>query len=165
VGAWKLEKGALIGSPSEPQGRAILQTSITLPDEYDLTLVLERTEGLNNFWLGLVGGGKSFMLHFDAYGGTVSGPQPLDGKDVKANGVGVKERLLTNGKPRTVVVLVRKNSLTVQADGKEFLAWKTDWSRVTPEPEVRPKDPKALWMGVSGTTYKVHRMTLSFPKN
>jgi hypothetical protein len=165
-GQWKIEKGALAGSPGADGGRAMLQTEEVLPEEYDIALQLERAEGANNFWLGLIGPGeKSFVLQLDAYGATVSGPQVVDGQDLKTSSVATKEKLLTNGKARSIVVMVRKAALIVQADGKDFLTWRADWSRVTPHPELEPRDRRSLWMGLSASSYRIYRLTVTTTKN
>lgn len=156
-GIFKLERGVLSVEGTGNPPRALLETEFVLPDEYDVTVVLERTgAALSNFNLGLVGGGRPFILFLDAYGGNLSGPFVVD--DPKNGGVGTKERLLETGKPRTVTVKVRKNALIIQADDKDFFTWKADWSRVAFF-DPQPKNPKVLCLGLSSTTYRVHRLT------
>ena len=159
-GVWKLERGVLFGEGTGDPPRALLQTEIVLPEEYDVTVVLERSGPISNFNLSLVGGGRPFTLFFDAFGGTLTGPCFVDVADPRSGGAVTRDRLLENGKPKSVLVKVRKNSLTIQADGKDFFTWKADWSRVGVF-DPQPRDPKVLGVGLSSTTYKVHRLILS----
>jgi hypothetical protein len=162
-GTWTLERGVLLAEGTGYPPRALLQTDLILPDEYDITVVLERTgTAVNNFNLGLVGGGRPFTLMFDAFGGTLTGPFVAD--DPRNGGVGTKEKLFENGKPKMVTVKVRKNTLTIQADEKDFFIWKADWSRVGVF-DPQPKNPKVLCVGLSSATYKVHRLTLLPARN
>ncbi len=162
-GSWKYVGGALVGSCSgDLHGK--LQTSVVPPEEYDVTVVVERKEGADDFLIGLMGGGNRFTLHFDCMRKNWSGIVMVDGQNPDASGVGVQEKFFKNGAPRTITVMVRKDALLVRADGKDFFGWKADWSRISPDFRLAIPNKGALFIGVYDSTFHVTKFTLTVPR-
>jgi hypothetical protein len=163
AGNWKFVGGALVGVTEGAHAR--LQINYTPPEEYDLTVVAERRDGSEDLEIGLIGGGRQFVVAFDVAKSTWSGPAWIDGKTVNENGIGVQGKFFDQKKPRTIVCMVRKDSLTIRADGKDFITWKADWSRVSIRPEVSVPSKSALSLIICTTsTYAISKMVLTPPK-
>jgi len=160
-GSWKMTGGSLVGTADSAHAK--LQLNYVPPDEYDLTVVAERRDGAEDLEFGLVGGGKQFVVAFDVANSTWSGPAWIDGKTVHENGVGLKGKFFDQKKPRTIVCMVRKDSLTIRADGKDFITWKADWGRVSLQsPAVAVPKKDCLWLVVCNpTTYAISRITVT----
>lgn len=167
TGNWKLTPQGLraeLGDGVEWLGR--LAIPVTPPEEYDLTAVVTRTEGVQDFAIGLVGGGKQFSIQFDGWFGVRSGLMGIDGKDADANGTGIPGKFFVNGKAKTMVFMVRKEGVIVVADGKDFIVWKADWDRIALSPQMAIPSKKHLILGVGkGAVLQITRLTLTSPKS
>lgn len=165
-GTWKLTSGSLIGDgTSLGGGRSHLETSYIPPAEYDLTAVVERIAGDAPFTFGLVNpDGKHFVYELSLNGW--NGPF-LSGGNLETNGFSVKEDLFPKNKvKRTFQIMVRKFGFAVRVDGKEYVAWKEDWSKVwTPSEEHLATKKNVLYFLVKCTSsYKIHSAVVTFPK-
>jgi uncharacterized protein YaiE (UPF0345 family) len=100
-----------------------------IPEEYDLTVVIERKDTTNGIFFGLIGGGHQFLVGFDysklSMSGIISGME----NGVK-EGRTIPGRFFVAKGPRTLKFMVRKEALVVQVDGKDFISWKADWTKV-----------------------------------
>jgi hypothetical protein len=163
AGNWRRAGVTLLGTGSGPH--AICMLNYTPPEGYDLTLVIERKEGVDDFFVGLIGGGNQVAFCLDAYKSTASGPANVDGKAFNENGLGVKGKVFENGKPRTVTFLVRKESLIVQVDGREFFNWKAEWKRVSVHPNLAVPKKDTLFIGTYESTWAVSKIALTPAKN
>jgi len=156
-GDWKLEKDALIMPAGTPT--AWLQIPYTPPDEYDLRIVAARKSGTTDLFIGLVGGGKNMLLHIDGNGGTVGGIETIDGKRWDDNETTFRnQKQFGDNKPHTVMISVRKNSLTMSVDGKSLINWKADYSKLSGETNI--PNPKALFVGNWESSYEVTQIQL-----
>lgn len=134
-----------------------------VPEEYDLTVTLERREGTDDIAVGLIGGGRQFGFILDG-GQTWTGIHRLDGQKVNATGQGIQGKFFENGKPRTILFLVRKEAFVVRVDGKDFYTWKAEWPKVSlDQGHVVPRKD-VLFLSVYRSTYVISRAVLSFPK-
>jgi hypothetical protein len=144
-GEWTLENGAL-ASPSLPWAR--VQIPYAPPEEYEISLTIERKQGDNALGIGLVRG-TTFAMLIDAYpgGGGKSGLDTLDTMTLDKNPLSVSGLFLKNNVPITVVVSVRKSGVTASVDSKVIFNWQGDYKRLTPSPVFKPRDPKMLVVG------------------
>jgi hypothetical protein len=166
VGTWKKAAGVLQGDGLQLKERdSVLPVKYTPPaDEYDVSLVVERKAGLQNLSLGLIGGGHQFVFSFDSFSSTSSGVNCVDGKSHPENGVGVKGPAFITGVPRTVLLMIRKEALIVQVDGKDFFTWKADWNKVSVPPSLAVAEKNILFLGCYDASWLIRKMTLSAPK-
>jgi hypothetical protein len=156
-GAWGLD-GARILSPAAPASSR-LQFPFEPPDEYDLSLRIERVAGSGALSIGLLSQGRPFQLVLDAEKG--SGLQLVDGKRADANETAVKDRLLTNHRPVTVACSVRSSGVTIAVDGRRVIAWTGEATRLSLPPEARAGYPRALWLATGqNTRCRLHQAVL-----
>jgi hypothetical protein len=162
---WKAAGGTLQGTTNGPPAK--LQTNVTPPEEYDLTLVVEQKDGPGgSFLMGLIGGGKQFLF---GLGDLFSGIDQLNGQSPNDSGSGIPGKFFTKGQARTVTFMVRKEVLIVMVDGKDYHAWKADWSKVSVKPFNAVASQNTLFMLVSRydvvqLSYKISKMVLTAPK-
>lgn len=160
-GVWSFENGVLVSGIGEWDR---CQLPYTPPDEYDLTVVVERREGGDALGFGLGQGRNVFGLWVDGFPakGFLTGLDRLDGMLLENSPAAVKGRFLTNGKPSTIVAAVRKSGVSVTIDGKSVLAWQGSPHRLTQSPVWQPRDPKApLLVGSFGTRYSFSKILLT----
>jgi hypothetical protein len=164
-GTWKMTAKGLVMSNGE--GHARLPVSYSPPEEYDLSITVERQTGDVDFLLGLVGGGKQFALKFDSSHGQASGLDKINGGGPETNtipGTTVLGRFFEIKKPRTLTIMVRKEAFFMQENGKDLLAWKADWNTISLNPGFQVQEKNVLFLGVWGSTFQVSKMTLTAPK-
>jgi hypothetical protein len=166
-GDWKLSGGVLTGTAPTALINSRINLGIKPPEEYDLSFTLERTTGNDGFYIGLLGGGRSFIFQIDALNSNWTGPYLVDGKkDPATSGVGVSGTVLKNGVPRLITVMVRREALIVQVDRKDHFAWKAEWSRLSMDDHTGVTEQGTLFVGMrSGSTYQIRAMTMTTPKN
>lgn len=104
--------GQVLTVASEVDVPTILKVPYKLPDEYDLTIVVDRKSEIGNFYIGLTSGGRQFMVEFDSDRGSYS---------QFCGGPGRRGLALEKGKPHVILVQVRKETVVVTLDKKEFL--------------------------------------------
>lgn len=159
-GEWKLEGGALLCVRKLPWAR--LQIPYIPPDEYDLTLVAERQEGLEAINIGLARGATLFHVVLDgfAFKGLQSGLSTVDGKWADANETTVKGQLFTNGTPSTVVCSVRKEGVKVTVDGRKVIDWTGEYKRLGNIKPLEMPEPRALYIHSYQCVYRFSRYEL-----
>lgn len=140
-----------------------IQIQHKISEEYDFTIVAERQVGISDFYIGLVGGGNPFMLHFDAEKMSSSGM--VGGAGMKANG---NTALFPERKPVTVLCQVRKTGVKVSVDGKEFLSWTGAWgstavpsSHALPDGKAYPFFGSQKIFGTPTNTWVVHKVVIT----
>src|SRR5204863_1835846 len=109
---------------------------------------------------GLVGGGKPFLVRFDAEFGIKTG---IPGWKMTDTG----GQLLKKDVPVTISCFVRKDSLIVMLDKKEVINWKGDnWDFKLPDVYALPENKVFLFIGaqkIVGTTanlWSISKMSL-----
>jgi hypothetical protein len=170
TGAWKKAGSAITGTCKETFGMAErggwarVETSYIPPEEYDITVVLERVDGEDGFVITLVGLGKHQVnFAFDFHGW--SGPWTIDGKNPEGGGLGVKERPFQKpGVKKTAVFMVRQFGFAVKLDGQDFFAWRGDWSRVGINDLWKSGKTNAIVLSSGISVWKVHSAVVTFPK-
>jgi hypothetical protein len=130
-------------------------------EEYNLTLVIERTDGEDNIGVTFpVPGGRQCQFYFDVDKGKYSAiltPGGLEGH-LKASPP-VQGKQFTMKKPRMVVFMIRKAGLVVQLDGKDVSTVRVDWSKISPLSGPQAKDAFAVSALTSGI--RVSKMSLT----
>lgn len=166
-GEWRSGGGALTGTAPTAMVASRVSLGVKPPEEYDISFTLERTNGKEGFYIGLVGGGREFVFYIDAFGSQWSGPVTVDGlADQTKNGVGIAGTVLKKGTARLVTIMVRRDALIVQLDKKDFCTWKAQWNRLSMPPHTGVVEQNVLFVGMSsGSTYQIRNMTMTAPKN
>ena len=165
-GTWKLSPQGLVFSNGESHAR--LPIKVTPPEEYDLTMVIERKAGDVDLLVGLVGGGRQFVLKFDAAHSQRSGIDGIDGTGAGKNtieGATLLGKFFDLQKTRTLTFMVRKEAFFLQEAGKDLLSWKADWTRIKMDPTHQVQEKNVLFLGVWGSTFQISKLTLSAPKD
>lgn len=161
-GSWKFV-GAILTGAAGPEGAARLQISCKpSSEEYNLTLVIERADGDDNVGIGfLTPGGGSAMLHLDVDRGAYSGILAPEGASGHKKVCSAPGKQLNVGKPRTVVLMVRKASLVVQVDGKDLLTSRIDWTKVSILPQCAASAADSFVLFALKSGVRVSKMTVS----
>jgi len=159
-GEWTLEGQAVVCAP----GPALrLQIPYVPPDEYDLTVVVDRREGGDAVSVGLARGNAQFLLYVDAHPvlGYKSGLELLDGKLVSDNPASHSGALLANGKPSMIQIAVRKAGVNVTVDGKVIVSFQGNYGRLTNGAGWKVPNPKALFIGGWGSRIHFTKIVLT----
>lgn len=129
-GHWSVVTGVLHSDGGEISH---IKIPYELPEEYSLAVVATRKSRLEydrgTFGLGLVGNGQQFLVQFDIFNDTTR----LPGSNVMHRGVVFKQ-----GKPRTIVCTCRRDTLTVEVDGKKIIEWQGDYASLSAEGSRTP---------------------------
>jgi hypothetical protein len=167
TGDWKKAAGALNGVPVGGAIAKLQFAGIVLPDEYDITLVTERKTGANQLTISLFSPlGKRFNLNMDTLSSQWTGIYLAGGKQTEEK-ASIPGKFFETGKTRTLQIMVRKDAFVLQSDGKDYIVWKGDWSRVVaPDPnQWGVPNEKAMYLAVlPGATYSITRLTVTLPK-
>lgn len=129
-------------------------------EEYDLSLLIERKDGVGDFFVGLVQGGVQYLLFLDWDHGIHTG---LFGSKMTNTGTSILKR----DKSVPVEIFVRKDSIIAKVDGKETVNWKGEWSELRmPDDHVLPEGKIGLFLGSQKipltvpNLWKVHKIEL-----
>lgn len=136
AGVWKFQSdGSLVLSAPTAVDNGCVQIRFAPPsEEYNLCLVIERTEGDDNIGITFPApGGRQCQFYFDVDKGKYSSVLTPGGPEghLKAS-TPVSGRQFVAKKSRTVVFMVRKGGLVVQIDGRDLTTFRTDWSKIAP---------------------------------
>jgi len=138
-----------------------LEVPVKLGDEYDFVAVVERKDGVGDFYIGLVGDGRPFLVRFDSDSGIHTG---IHGAKIVDTG----KQILPKDKPTTIECFVRRESVIIKIDGKELVNWRADWSQVQiPESHSLPdgKNPPLIGSqkipGTFPNLWKVHKLSVT----
>jgi hypothetical protein len=158
--AWKVAGKSLVASATWP-ARAVVMFDYELPDEYDLTLTVERVDkGSKDFAVGISTPMGQCSYHFDAWDGTASCLALLSGQE----GEHVNATVFKAGKPRLVKLQVRKGALSVLLDGKEFWKGRVDWTTATPHQAVKVREKGKPFLVAAGGDWRVASFSVTFVK-
>jgi hypothetical protein len=163
-GEWSVSGAGLAGTSAQ-SGHVKCQVDYPLPEEYDLAMTVERKDGKDDIFVGLVGGGRQFTVSFDSWGADWAGLALIDGNGPNASGLGIQQKVFSPGKERQLKFMVRKEGIVVQVDGKDFMAWKADWSKISVHPSLAVPKKNVVFVGIAGGGgLKIKAMTVSSPK-
>jgi hypothetical protein len=147
-------------SPPLPWSR--VQIPYGPPEEYDLAMSVRRIQGLDSLNIGLVSGGRQFMVILDGESGSAAW---IDRIDPGAPGSGSSRYphkiFLEKDTPVSIDVRVRKAGLTVTANGLKILDWQGTSASLSLFPNWKVPDSRALFLGSFETSYRIERLTLS----
>lgn len=162
TGIWKMAGGRLSGQGAV-NAIAKFQVGVPLPEEYDLELQVVRKDGNDELAVGLVGGGRQFMIQFDAMSSTVSGPISSDGVGASTNGMGVPGKFFVNGQPKSITIMVRKDALVVRTE-KDFIAIRADWAKLGIHPAYGVLRKDAAFIALGTSAFQIMRFSVMSPK-
>jgi hypothetical protein len=163
TGTWKFGPGGVLVGATGGEATARLQIrSVPASEEYNLTVVLERTDGDDNVGIAFpTPGGGSAMWHFDIDRGAYQGLLVPEGADGHKKLASVQGKQFAVGKPKTVVFMVRKSALVVQIDGKDVSTYRADWSKISPLPQCLPKQRGAFAIYALKSGVRISRATIT----
>jgi serine/threonine-protein kinase len=160
-GRWSFQ-GQILLSPREKN--SVLQIPYAPPEEYDLEVVAARQEGADMLGVGLVAGGRQFLLHLDGWplsvGGPFSGIDALDHKRALANETTYHGRLLVMGKPTRIICAVRRKGITASCDGRVIVRWEGDFKRLSLSPQFTTRDRDRLFLTDEESVFRITRIAL-----
>jgi hypothetical protein len=158
--SWKLAGRTLLGSATWP-ARQVVTFDVDVPEEYDLSATVERADsGNKDFAVGIVAGGAQCAFHFDSWDASASSLALVGGAESEKAPGGV----FRQGKPRLVKLMVRRDGLVVQVDGKDFWKGRIDWHQATTHPSVVVREKSRLFLVAAGGSWKVSSLTLTSAK-
>ena len=141
-GDWSLDGGVLQSGPGQ---HVRLQLPVLAPEEYDLKVVLTRTEGNDGMAFGLTQGPAQWTVFVDKFPqeGSQSGLEMVDNGMLTL----VRGNQVSNNQPITFEFKVRRGGFSVLKDGKAFLQWQGNSSRLTNFARWVVKNPRTLFLG------------------
>ena len=155
AGTWKAD-GRALTSDAGPCSRVMLPYEV--PDEYDYRVDLSRVSGSGSIALILTKGGREFVLE-TAWPAGQTGFAYVDGLHIDTNPTGTKVPF-SNGRRYCYVVQVRNTGLRLLVDGRQFIAWKTDYKNVTPHTGWALPNKQCLGFGSYGCPTTFHAAEL-----
>lgn len=158
VGEWQFELDSLVSPQND---YALLLIPHQPPEEYELKAVVSRASGDSLLALGLVAAGSQFVVALDAYGGTISGIDRVDGADVRQNETTRQQSLFTNDLPQTIICTVRKNNLVVTCNDETVLAYQGDFGRLSVGPQWQIREKSALFLGTWRSSFRIRELKLT----
>lgn len=156
AGEWRMEDGGLI-TPAEAQAR--LRIDYDLPKSYDVSLVAERLEGKGTLGLGLALDGAQVLAAVDAFDGTITGLDKIDGKSCNENETTHRGGVLKDGAPNTLDCHVRPGHVQVIINGEKLIDWRGDSRKLSNSFPI--PDPPALFLAMWGARYRITKLELS----
>jgi hypothetical protein len=153
-GGWTLENGALL---SQSKGRIRLALPYTLPDEYDLKVVLTRVDGGNNLCINLTHVGKPLTFHLAAWGNKVAGWEMLDNKRINEISTTLhRNNILENNRRYTLILQMRKERWAAYLDGQVLVKRNRDVNRAISQfKDLMFPNPKLLGFLTNGSAYRL----------
>jgi hypothetical protein len=158
-GHWSKAGGGIVNQ-AESKVRAYLQLPYTPPDEYELEMVVERTTGNNDLMIGTMLAGRRFVIVLDGWASTTTGISFIDGKGASDNETTTHGKLLSNGKPATVVVRVTKGEVTFAVDGKQAIKYVGAAERLSGDETGAVRAGIPYLAVTAGTSYRIDAIRL-----
>ncbi|MCY2932213.1 MAG: hypothetical protein NTV86_22495 [Planctomycetota bacterium] len=151
AGHWKAQ-GHGLSSDATPLARVMLPYQV--PAEYDLHVEFTRLGG-STVCLILSHAGRQFVMETGWDAGE-TGFAYINGQHMNVNETS-RRFPIVNGRRYSFTIQVRKTSLRIIADGRELIAWKTDYANLSPHDGWLLPDSGCLGLGVfrAPTTFHV----------
>jgi len=160
-GNWRFALTTLISDPSQ---QALLQLPYVPGADYMLKARVERKQGNDAFFLGLVAGKRQVLVFIDGWTSKFSGLQLVDGKDVIENPTKHPGQLLGRNKAAEIVCTVQGDKITAAVDGRKFLDWQGDSARFSLGFGRSVPDKTALFIGSHETGFEISRLEVQSTK-
>ena len=158
-GEWILDRLRLASPASGP---ARINLPVTVPDQYQIQAKVERKQGSQEFYLGLIVGGFPCAVLIDAEQMRQAGIDGLDGKVAVDPGNIVSRRypspLLPSGQPVQIRCSVLRDTILVSCGDREVIRWHGDPRRLAECRDLvakSPADREQLWLGSGGTAFNI----------
>lgn len=152
-GEWRMEDGALL-TPADAGAR--LRIPFEPPAEYEIKLEAVRLEGKGTLGLGLLVGGSPVLAAVDAFEGTITGLDMIDGRACNDNETTHRGGVLLDEAPNKLEYRVRPNHIQVAVNGETLINWQGDSQRLATSFPI--PDPPALSLVVWGAKYRITRL-------
>jgi hypothetical protein len=131
------------------------------PEEYDVEIVAERSDGDGDFQVGLCAEGHRFVVDIDGPG-SATGVRFIDGRYPYENESGVQTKIWADKKQHKIVGAIRKERVVLLVDGKEIFSWKADYKRVSVSATPGAFDKKTnLFIAMTNSTFKISKYVLT----
>lgn len=160
-GEWTLEGGALT---SNADSYSRVMVPYAPPEEFDLTAVVEWQVGGDAILFGFVRGTTQYAVWVEGWSlqGGRSGLELVDGILCDRNPASVQGPLLASGKPSTVAISVRKSSITASCEGKTFVSFQGNFSKLNGLNAAFWKvvNWKGMYIGTCGSKYRITKLSL-----
>jgi WD40 repeat protein/ribosomal protein S27E len=130
-----------------------------LPDEYELTLVVQPINTNNGLRIGLTSGRESAVVVID-HRNRSSGLEHIDGKNRIDNGTETTKPHLTIGQQATIRCTIRRQRVQVAVNDKTVIDWQGDFARLTKPTNWGTPDSPFAYIGVENCIYRIHSAIL-----
>lgn len=158
AGEWTFNGRAL--SCTQKTRCARIQIPFEPPDEYDLSVVVDRKEGFE-VYIGLVRGNSQFYVALDDWSGSLTAIGWVDGKHTRENEAAYRGKILTNDKPALILCSVRKDGVTVSVDGKKVTSFKGSYDRLSNADVLGMPNVRTMYLGCNDGRCAFTRATLT----
>lgn len=158
AGTWKFN-GASLVAPAVPHPR--LEIPYEPPEEYALTLVCDG-EPTRDAGVGLVVGGHQALAAVDGLNATASGISLVDGAWGHSN-PSCHWRcgpMFEQGRPNTLLFVVRRTSVNVYRDGAELIRWSGNPASLSLPADWLPRDARRLFLKTHEATLRISKLEL-----
>jgi hypothetical protein len=155
--SWRIEKGYLYRTTSNIRANDLF-FPVRLPQEYELTLMVQPMETNNGLRIGVTSGDRSGVVLVD-YRNRSSGLENIDGKNRVENKTEVTGPLLTIGQRATIRCAVRRQGVQVAVNDKTVIDWQGDVSRLSKPTNWGTIDSPFPYVGGDNTVYRIHQVT------
>lgn len=161
AGEWRRD-GDVLESPKQLGAR--IEIPYAPPEEYEMTVVATPLDQPNGLVLGQLMGGHRFLTlvsYAAPKGKPASALENVDGRNVYNNTTTILAELLQKDRPSQVIVTVRKNSVTVQCDGRKIIDWAGKPEQLSLGEYWNTPHPIALFLGAYDCRYRFSRVSIA----
>jgi hypothetical protein len=165
-GTWTFNGAQISGGDIKDAGRVMIGPSdLTVPDEYDLSITVTRLSGDDGIATAFPtpGGGRGLLMLDYNHGQIGCGLAFVNGAAPDVSGYGITGALLKKGMARTFVLMIRREGLVIQLDGKDYLGKKVSWSTVTVTAAGDRPDQKGFCLSTWKSQIAVSQYRISYP--
>lgn len=153
AGEWKLVGGVL----ETPVGERLrLEFPGALPEEYDLRLEVERTQGQDAFCIGLVVDGRQTSILIDGYAGKASGLHLINNQGCDKNATSYKHTVLPMGKRVPLRVSVQRGEVSLVSGETEIFTWKGDPAQLSLWEGWKVRSNQTLFVAAHLSAFRIH---------
>jgi len=128
AGSWDMQRGSLVTNAAVGS-RMVLPYDP--PREYDLQVQFTRQTGEQSVAIHFISGEGRASLDLDGWAEHVAGIQNINGQDMRNNATRVDNIALVNGRRYTVLLQVRRNSVTALLNGQQLVSYRGDGSNLS----------------------------------